>query len=368
MKHQCGNGIRLLWAIAALSLLPVTSALPEEKGNEAKWSFSPAVGWMDFDGAEQVKDAPLLTLRLGYDWSEALTFEGSLYYAPYLPEQTVGKTTYDPVTGAVTSYDPKHSRLSDTDPTADKSMMLGGAVDGLFHLTRWERLDPFLTLGVGMLWFDANMHFGHWAPELRYGGGVMYHFNDEWAIRAEGRGFFKEGGQDRLKCSSLIEAGVVWTWGARIPPKAATGGWVPEIAPAVQPAKLVSAPVPTPNDLQMFELVINFGEGEWKVGPEYFSELDAVAKAIQAHPGSDIRIEGHVDKLPPYTESDAVKLTQKRAEAVRDYLVEKHQIARKRLLTVGCGFACPKALNDPAIGNPENRRIEIHIRPEVNSK
>jgi outer membrane protein OmpA-like peptidoglycan-associated protein len=97
---------------------------------------------------------------------------------------------------------------------------LGAAVDGLFHFTRWERLDPYLSVGAVLMWYDAKMGDGNQMDAgFRYGGGVMYHFNDEWAIRADFRTGFKSGSQDDIEANSLIDAGLVWTWGARVPPK-----------------------------------------------------------------------------------------------------------------------------------------------------
>ncbi|MBU4365646.1 MAG: OmpA family protein, partial [Kiritimatiellae bacterium] len=93
-----------------------------------------------------------------------------------------------------------------------------------------------------------------------------------------------------------------------------------------------------------------------------FSELDAIAKIIQTYPDSEIWIEGHIDQKPNVSDRDARKLTEKRAEAVRDYFVQNHHIAKKRFTAVGYGYSLPKAPNDPVNGNPENQRMVIRIR------
>jgi outer membrane protein OmpA-like peptidoglycan-associated protein len=100
--------------------------------------------------------------------------------------------------------------------------MIGFAVDGLFHFTRWERLDPYLAVGAAAIYYGDKINGENFDPSIRGGGGVMWHFNDEWAVRADFRTFL--AGND-VQANSMIDAGVVWNWGARVPPKLiATGG------------------------------------------------------------------------------------------------------------------------------------------------
>jgi outer membrane protein OmpA-like peptidoglycan-associated protein len=53
---------------------------------------------------------------------------------------------------------------------------------------------------------------------LRGGGGVIYHFNDEWAIRADYRGMLTGFGSSP-NANATLEGGVMWNWGARVEPK-----------------------------------------------------------------------------------------------------------------------------------------------------
>jgi outer membrane protein OmpA-like peptidoglycan-associated protein len=105
--------------------------------------------------------------------------------------------------------------------TSDSTYQLGLAVDGLFHFTRWERLDPFLAVGVGAVHYGAD-RVGQREDDqddvaLRGGGGVMYHFNDEWALRADVRAMLVDFGNSP-NANSILSAGVNWTWGARLAP------------------------------------------------------------------------------------------------------------------------------------------------------
>ncbi|HOB95686.1 MAG TPA: OmpA family protein [Aquabacterium sp.] len=85
-------------------------------------------------------------------------------------------------------------------------------------------------------------------------------------------------------------------------------------------------------------------------------QLDRFAEVLRGKRGSPhvVRIEGHADA----TGSDDINgpLSQKRAEAVRDYLV-KNGADPGMLKAVGMGSKAPKVANDPAAA--ENRRVEI---------
>ena len=85
-------------------------------------------------------------------------------------------------------------------------------------------------------------------------------------------------------------------------------------------------------------------------------QLDRFAEAMRGKRGSGsvVRIEGHADA----TGSDAINgpLSQRRAEAVKDYLV-KAGADQTMLQAVGVGAKDPKDKSDPRAA--ENRRVEI---------
>jgi outer membrane protein OmpA-like peptidoglycan-associated protein len=89
-------------------------------------------------------------------------------------------------------------------------------------------------------------------------------------------------------------------------------------------------------------------------------QLDKFAEVLRGKRGSDrvVRIEGHADA----TGTDDVNraLSQKRAEAVRDYLV-KGGADQAMLQAVGLGAKAPKVSSDPFAA--ENRRVEIGRAP-----
>lgn len=88
--------------------------------------------------------------------------------------------------------------------------------------------------------------------------------------------------------------------------------------------------------------------------------LDRVAQSLLDHPEIKLEIGGHTDA----TGSDAhnLKLSQARAEAVRDYLISKG-IASERLTARGYGEVMPIADNQTKEGRARNRRTELKRLP-----
>lgn len=121
-------------------------------------------------------------------------------------------------------------------------------------------------------------------------------------------------------------------------------------------------PLNPADDLQLFELNIQFDYDKDIIKPEYFKDLDIIGKVLSRDPGSTARIEGHADKQKKSVAEYNVRLSERRAKACLNYLATKWNIAPSRMVAVGYGFSRPKAKNDPVLGNPVNRRVEVYIR------
>jgi OOP family OmpA-OmpF porin len=92
-----------------------------------------------------------------------------------------------------------------------------------------------------------------------------------------------------------------------------------------------------------------------------FKLLDQVAKILIEHPELEkVLIEGHTDSQGK-AESNR-KLSQRRAEAVRSYLIKKG-VAAERLEAKGFGPDRPIADNDTAKGRAANRRVDFITQP-----
>lgn len=91
-----------------------------------------------------------------------------------------------------------------------------------------------------------------------------------------------------------------------------------------------------------------------------FRLLDNVARVLDAHPEiARVRVEGHTDDRGD--DEKNMQLSQRRAEAVVRYLVERGSVAAGRLDAQGFGETAPIESNDTPTGRANNRRVEFSI-------
>ncbi|GJQ49108.1 exported protein [Candidatus Kuenenia stuttgartiensis] len=101
---------------------------------------------------------------------------------------------------------------------------------------------------------------------------------------------------------------------------------------------------------------IAFEYKKWDIKEEFESNLTNIVDVLEKNPDLQIRIEGHTDNIGSMKYN--IDLSQKRALAVKDYLVEKG-IHESRISTTGFGFKHPIAPNVTEEGRALNRRAEI---------
>ena len=112
--------------------------------------------------------------------------------------------------------------------------------------------------------------------------------------------------------------------------------------------------------VNMADVLFDFGKYNLKTDAQI--KLAKLAGIIQAHPGLNLAIEGHTDNIG--SDEANMKLSQQRADAVRDFLVQQG-LAPDGLTAVGLGKAEPVADNGTNEGRQKNRRVEIIVSGEV---
>jgi len=90
--------------------------------------------------------------------------------------------------------------------------------------------------------------------------------------------------------------------------------------------------------------------------PSSASVLDSAVRFLVDNPERKVRVEGHTDSRGSNTYNQG--LSQRRAQAVRNYLVSKG-ISADRLSVSGKGEDNPIASNDTDAGRARNRRVEL---------
>jgi outer membrane protein OmpA-like peptidoglycan-associated protein len=114
-------------------------------------------------------------------------------------------------------------------------------------------------------------------------------------------------------------------------------------------------------------LVVNmsdvlFDSGKYTLKPVAREKLAKVAGMLMAYPGLTVEVDGYTDNVGG--EELNQTLSEKRAQVVRDYLLQQG-VSASSLTSRGFGDANPVASNDTSIGRQLNRRVELVLSGEV---
>jgi peptidoglycan-associated lipoprotein len=115
----------------------------------------------------------------------------------------------------------------------------------------------------------------------------------------------------------------------------------------------------------IYEVVLSEDKGGFRFGQAVMpdtaqQELDQLVEQLKAEPtGAYIEIEGHTDSTGPKDYN--YRLGLQRAEAVKRYLYEQHQVPLHRINVISYGPDKPIAPNNSRDGRAQNRRVVIKI-------
>ncbi len=386
-----------------------------------EWSFGGGLGVHFFEGDQETQDGIIGTVQAAYDLSENWTIEGMFSLLPYLRANRVWSRSLD-------DYRPGLHQWTDSTWAA------GLAIGGRYHFSRQYRLDPYLSLGAGTLFYGHERHDGKFQDwSVSSGLGMFYHVTDGLAVRLDARGmrvlnigqanaqvtlgiswrpgvtpthtfqvmggvldsdgdglsdweeihiYFTDPhnpdtdgdglsdfdelhryGTDPLNPDTdgdgLTDYEELYVYGTDPLKRDTDGGGVDDWHEIMVDG---TDPLDPADDLKLHTLYLQFDYDQAIIKPEFYEPLDVIALTLRRDPRALARIEGHADQLAGSEAAYNQELSERRARAVRQYLVERGGIEAERLQAVGYGFQRPREPNDPVYGNPVNRRVEIYIR------
>ena len=255
--------------------------------------------------------------------------------------------------------------------------------DALYMFSRSD-LRPFVSLGFGGQRDDVTVPRGQIkgsSPYLSAGVGVQYMFSPNFGLQADYRrveAFMRGSDVWGFKRASnhYFNLGLVWAFDAQpeqqraptrmslTPPPPMVAQAAPPPPPPAAPPPPPPPPAPAPAPMQRITLEASslFDVNSARLAASV-PALDDFVAALARHPEvSTIVITGHTDQLG----SDAVnrRLSQQRANAVRDYLTRKG-IAASRMTARGVGSSqlvtdCKLPTRAEMIQcGTQNRRVEI---------
>jgi len=110
-------------------------------------------------------------------------------------------------------------------------------------------------------------------------------------------------------------------------------------------------------------LIVNISDvlfdfNKYTLKPGAREKLAKVSGILLAYPGLKIQVEGHTDAVG--SDEYNMKLSQQRADGVREYLVSQG-VPGQTVVATGLGKADPVASNDTAAGRQQNRRVEMVV-------
>jgi peptidoglycan-associated lipoprotein len=115
----------------------------------------------------------------------------------------------------------------------------------------------------------------------------------------------------------------------------------------------------------VYEVVLNEEKGNFKFGKtelpdEAKARLDEIVTTLKSDPKAVyIEIEGHTDNVGSATLNE--RLGMERAETVKRYLYEQHQVPLHKINVISYGEEKPIAPNKTKAGRAQNRRVVIKV-------
>ena len=316
-------------------LLPLAADAEITKGSVDVGIFA---GFNKFENRQNLKDCPILGARLGYNLTRRWGIEGSIATL----SSRVGDKS---VTGAI---------KGEYRAPMDKVKLTLYQVDVLFHFMPECRFNPFLVAGFGGTHYSPAISNGDMST-FDFGLGAKYSLTRHWVLRmdlkdrAVGEVFkysfqalnltggivFTFGGGDKAEKSPVAKAQPTPVATAKPTPVVIVVADEPKVVEKVQ---AVAQPKVEQEVVLAFEDV-HFSLESSTLTPKAKAILKRSVKILRENPNAKIRIAGYTSASG--TEEFNQGLSERRAKAVRDYLVKEKVADPARLSMIGYGETRP---------------------------
>jgi OOP family OmpA-OmpF porin len=338
-------------------VLPL-SARSEIKAGSVE--ITPFAGYTFFDDQHNLDNQFVIGGRLGYNITKRFGIEG----------------TWDWTKTYVDDKSKVPDRQGQFGRPTDSVFITQFDINLLYHFLPDKRWNPYITAGYGIVHYTPMINNKNLSV-LNYGGGVKFWMVDNIALRLDVRdnmifdehlhnvsttvGFvFAFGGDKPAPPPPPPEPAPV---AERVPaPVTVVPALVPE--PPLEP---VPAAEPTPERMKYcISLNIEYDINKAEIRPQYNDEVAKVGDFMNKYPTTTAVIEGNADEVG--SEEYNMQLSQRRAEGVVKYLVDKFGIDASRLTAKGYGKTRPVADNASDAGKQKNRRIDAIIDCAIDVK
>ncbi len=251
---------------------------------------------------------------------------------------------------------------------------LGMRLYGGSYINSAGSLRPYAVVGAGYFSTDPNTTGGQSNDDttLNAGLGVRWMWTNRFGASLDARTVYNV---DKSNNDTIAYLGLNYYLGNVTPapvPQATScadedgDGVCDEVdaclgTPAGTRVDSKGCPLPVAQ-VASIKLKVNFAFDSDVVQEKYFADLGELAKFLKRFDEVDVSIDGHTDSVGAETYNQ--QLSQRRAQAVVDMLVNTYGIDASRLKAVGYGESNPVASNDTAEGRAENRRVMASLEVE----
>ncbi|MDR1041367.1 MAG: OmpA family protein [Deltaproteobacteria bacterium] len=319
----------------ALAALVVCIPAQASAQVEEKTVHLSVLGGAIFPSSMDIDNGAAFSLGLGYNFTKSFGLELMGTIAPSLDD----------------NWDRPDEQSGDND-------FVLGRLNALFHFDTGTKFVPYLTAGIGGAKISAERHDDYNSFTYNAGLGFKYFFDETVALRLEANEVFYHKQVEGMGNfhSPIVQAGLTFQLGAAPACIDSDGDGVCDPydkcpgTPAGYRVDADGCPLTV-----SITLDVKFDFDKSVVKPEYRSEVERAATFLNQHPGSTAVVEGHTDSRG--NDDYNQRLSERRATAVRDYLVTQFGIAPSRVTSVGYGETRPIATNETDAGRAQNRRV-----------
>lgn len=322
-------------AVAMGAVAMMSQSVEAETEFDDRWYLAPAVGFARPHDDRLGDDGPYYGLSLGKFVTPQFSVDLRLdRYKTEFDQQTPGNSE----TIRLNSY----------------------GVVGRYHLDVGSAATrPYLLIAGGIqehasYYDDGRDIYGS------LGAGVAHRLNDRLSLRAELEGRYDNDRDTFNRSRGFIDLLGSVALNIRLgdlPPPPAPRA---EPAPPPPPPPPPPAPEPEPEVIFEFDAMVFFELDSAKLKSEAVVELNEAAALLNLHDElSQIEVGGHTCDLGPAAYNQG--LSERRANAVRDFLVNEGDVDPDRLVVRGYGEDRPKVPNTSNANRQENRRVELVV-------
>ena len=288
-------------------------------------------GYNFFQNGQNLKNRPMFGGRLGYNLTEHLGLEGTL---AFINTSVADATRTGAVKGEFRS------------PITTVNIMFYH-VDAMYTFMPSQRFNPFVVAGIGGTNYAPAIS-SHNMFSFNLGVGAKYWITNHFALRADLNDYIPTEVFRFTVHNIGLTLGVVFSGGSREKKEEAKPEPVVIVEepvyifvaePKADEEVAAVAAVPEEKEIVLAFEDIHFDFNKATLTPEAKAILKRNLKVLKKNPKAKIRIAGFTSASG--TEEYNQKLSERRAKAVKDYLVKEKVVKPNRLSEIGYGKTRP---------------------------